>query len=102
MPSIWKYILKQQWAQEERLLRLEKRMSNIDDAVKATQDAESALEARVMAHETNDAAVAAALQKQIDDLKANGADANAIANLQALVDHMNTFDADNPEPPPTG
>jgi hypothetical protein len=76
-------------------------MSNIDDSVKATQDAEAALEARVTAHEQNDAATAAALQQQIDDLKAGNGDANAIANLQALVDHMNNFDPENPTPPPT-
>lgn len=74
-------------------------MAAIDDKIKAAQDSESALEARVTAHEAHETQVAADLQAQVDVLKAGSTStADAATNLQALVDRMNNFDPDAATP----
>lgn len=80
----------------KRLTRLEKQMSTLQDAVQKVLDREAALEARVTAHEQRDADAQAALQAQIDDLKANGGDPALIQSLSDVADKMDAFD---PLPP---
>lgn len=83
-----------------RTERLEKQMSDLTTAEQGVEASETALEARVNAHEANDAATSAALQAQIDALKAGGDTSAVTASLVALKQRIDNFDPDT-APAPT-
>lgn len=87
---------------QNRVEKLEKEMRMVNPKIQSVVDDETALEKRVTAHETNAKDTAEALQKQIDDLKVKaGLSDEDVQALSNLATHLETFDPDNPTPPPT-
>jgi hypothetical protein len=70
---------------------MERIMTTLAEAVGDVQSAEQALEARVAAHEAQDAATISALQDSIKQLQGGDTD-TAIQQLEATVSRMQAFD----------
>lgn len=79
----------------KRMNTQEREMADLKDSVTRVQEAESALEGRVTAHEEHAAQVEADLRAEVEKLKAGEiSTADSASNLLALADRMKNFDPD--------